>query len=225
MRLPGYLPLSLFGIIPLTLAAQVSFLVPQQNASVLSGNIIDALSSDPDYTSLLTLLQKAKLIPTLNKLNESTFFAPTNDAIKQHTDSHPLWREVLDGSTAELRDNVQEQLRQELFYHLLNSTLSHEAPDDQVTEVLKTLHYPRKSTSGPPSRAPPPNPPWLPTPGGTLGGEPQRLRYTARDSKSFIGANAFGQGGVEVSKPAVNTSNGLLLGIGAVLDVPEDLGM
>lgn len=204
-----------------TFAAQVSLHVSQQK----EGNIVDALSNDPDYTSLLALLQQAKLIPTLNKLNGSTFFAPTNDAIKQHTELRPLWREALDGSTAELRDNVQEQLRQELFYHLLNYTLLHEAPEDQTTEVHKTLHYPRKTTTGPPTRQPPPNPPWLPTPGGTLGGEPQRLRYSARENKSYVGVNAFGEGGAQISKPAVNTSNGLLLGVGAVLDVPQDLGM
>lgn len=225
MRPLRCLPLSLLISLPLAFAAQVSLLVPQQNATVLSGNIVDALSNDPDYTSLLTLLQKAKLIPTLNRLNDTVFFAPTNDAIKQHTESRPLWREALDGSLAELRDNVQEQLRQELFYHLLNDTLHHEAPNDQDIDVHKTLHYPRKSTSGPPSRAPPPNPPWLPTPGGTLGGEPQRLRNSTRDNQSFVGVDAFGNGGAEISKPAVHTANGLLLGIGAVLDVPEDLGM
>lgn len=51
---------------------------------MISSTLVDALSADPDYSSLLRLLQRADLILTLNKLNGSTLLAPTNDAIKQH---------------------------------------------------------------------------------------------------------------------------------------------
>jgi len=67
----------------------------------------------------------------------------------------------------------------------------------------------------------------MPVPGGTLGGEPQRLRIAARDASAWArvwaGVNAFGEGGTEVVKEPVNTSNGLLVGIHDVLQVPPDL--
>ncbi|KAL4242124.1 hypothetical protein ABKN59_001912 [Abortiporus biennis] len=192
------LPLSLFAFVSFVAAAQVPL---SQQPTITSTNLVDALSADEDYTSLLRLLQTAKLIPTLNKLNGSTFFAPTNDAIKRHAASRPLWMDAL-REQSELRDNVQDKLRQELFYHLLNYTLE-ELPSSQTPKVLKTLHYPRIPVE-PPSNEPPPYPPWLPTPGGSLG-------------------DSFGNGGAEIVKPLVNASNGLLFGIGNVLDVPQDL--
>lgn len=220
MRLWG-LPLTLLSILPgFVYSAQVSF---QTNVTVLSHNIVDALSDDPDYTSLLILLQRAKLIPTLNKLNATTLFAPTNDAIKRYAETNPLWRTALEDVVWAGRENVQEKLRQQLFYHMLNRTLS-TLPESQDPEVLKTLHYPRKPVE-PPSHYPPPYPPWLPVPGGTLGGEPQKLRTSARDATAWVGVDGFGNGGVEVIKELVETSNGLLVGIGEVLEVPPDLGM
>ena len=62
---------------------------------------MDALNEDPDYTSLLNLLQKARLIPTLNRLNGSTLFAPTNDAIKRHS----FWTSI----HQDLNDNAHEK--------------------------------------------------------------------------------------------------------------------
>ena len=120
MRLWGALPLSLLAFLPLAHSAQV--VLQPGNATVLSTNLVDALSADPDYTSLLRLLQQAKLIPTLNKLNGSTFFAPTNDAIKRHSAQNALWQAALQDDPLDLKDNIQEKLRQELFYHLLNET-------------------------------------------------------------------------------------------------------
>lgn len=216
MHLWGYGPLVAF--IPLALTAQVTF---NQDATALSKNIIDALSEDPDYTSLLGLLQRAKLIPTLNKLNSTTLFAPTNDAIKRHASVNLLWQTALADGAAELRDNIQEKLRQELFYHMLNYTLE-EFPKEQDPEVLLTLHYPRIPVE-PPSHEPPPSPPWMPEPGGTLGGKPQRLRIASRDETSWVGVNAFGEDGAKVSK-VVDASNGKVVGIDAVLSVPQDLG-
>ncbi|KAG8963433.1 hypothetical protein FRC05_004736 [Tulasnella sp. 425] len=74
-RIPTFLAL----ILPLHLAATAS-LPP----STTSTTTIDGLSTDPDYTLLLRLIQRAKLVPTPNKLNGSTLFASTNDAIERH---------------------------------------------------------------------------------------------------------------------------------------------
>lgn len=200
----------------LLLATAASALVPSQ-LSISSTTFVDALSADPDYTDLIILLQRARLIPTLNRLNGSTFFAPTNDAIRRHD----FWSTVVADDTFIVTDNIQEQLRQQLFYHLLNYSLPAmpEAPNPQV---LLTLHYPR-SPLEPPSRDPPPSPPWMPIPGGSLGSEPQRLRVAARDQSAFVGVDAFGKGGVEIVKGKVDAGNGLLLGINGVLDPPPDL--
>lgn len=220
MRLWG-LPLTLLAVLPAAVnSAQITF---GTNATVASHNIVDALGDDPDYTSLLSLLQRAKLIPTLNQLNATTLFAPTNDAIKRRAQADPLWKTALEDGAWIARDNIQEKLRQELFYHMLNLTLP-SLPDQKEPDVLKTMHYPRKPVE-PPSQEPPPHPPWMPVPGGTLGGEPQRLRLSSRDSAPWVGVDAFGEGGVQVSKKPVETSNGLLVGIDEVLTVPPDLGV
>lgn len=216
MRLWGYVPL--FASVPLAHAAQVAF---EQGPSSLSSNLIDRLSQDPDYTSLLLLLQKAKLIPTLNRLNGSTLFAPTNDAIKRHIATDAAWEAALTEDGEELRDNIQEKLRQELFYHLLNYTLPDERPNEGV-ETMNTLHYPRTPVE-PPSHEPPPYPPWMPIPGGTLGGLPQRLRRAVRDDAEWIGVDAFGQQGAQATD-RVTASNGVVVKINEVLDVPPDLG-
>lgn len=183
--------------------------------------MVDALGKDPDYESLLKLLMKAKLIPALNKLNGSTLFAPTNDAISRMAETNPIWRLAVH-EPVDLRDNIQAHLRQHLFYHLLNYTIPG-LPTEQTPQVHKSLLYPRRPIQ-PPSRDPPPNPPWLPVPDGTLGGEPQRLRLSFRDNHTWVGVDSFGNGGVQVVKDTVNTTNGLLIGIGEVLELPADLG-
>ncbi|KAJ7099615.1 hypothetical protein C8R43DRAFT_1092346 [Mycena crocata] len=185
--------------------------------AIQSTTLVDALSADPDYTSLLRLLQRARLIPTLNRLNGSTLFAPTNDAIKRHD----LWSAVVDDNFI-VSDNIQEQLRQQLFYHLLNYTLPAVPEPPHPPQVLQTLHFPR-SPLEPPSKEPPPLPPWMPVPGGSLGSEPQRLRVAARDQGAWVGVDAFGKGGVEIVKGKVDAGNGLLLGIDGVLVPPPDL--
>ncbi|EJD03820.1 FAS1 domain-containing protein [Fomitiporia mediterranea MF3/22] len=197
-------------------ASQAPFVT---NPSTQSTTLIDALSADPDYTSLLKLLQRALLVPTLNKLNGSTLFAPTNDAIEKH----PSWSEALTiaDDVYSARDNVQQKLRQDLLYHLLNYSIQ-VLPEDDNPQVHKTLHFPRKE-SEPPSREPPPNPPWLPVPGGTLGGEPQRLRVYSDQGKVLVGTDAFGEGGSKVVKGEVDAGNGMLFGIDSVLQVPPDL--
>jgi solute carrier family 25 (mitochondrial carnitine/acylcarnitine transporter), member 20/29 len=195
-------------------------------SQISSVTLVDALSADPDYTSIIRLLQRARLIPTLNRLNGSTFFAPTNDAIERHLSKHPLWHAALhdqdlDQQTLGIYDNVADRLRQQLFYHLLNYTLPAISADSNP-EVHKTLLFPREFIE-PPTNEPPSTPPWMPVPGGTLGGEPQRLRVSSSDGAVWVGVDAFGGGGAQVVKSPVDAGNGLLLGISEVLNMPPDL--
>ncbi|TRM60188.1 FAS1 domain-containing protein [Schizophyllum amplum] len=206
-------------LLPLTFVALVAPLIDAYQTPLsldtTSLTLVDALSADPDYTSLLRLLQRARLIPTLNRLNGSTLFAPTNDAIAKHR----LWDAYLDAEH-DLADNIQEQLRQQLFYHLLNYSLP--AFEEDKIIVLKTLYYPHSPTEHP-TPQPPPSPPWMPVPNGTLGHEPQRLRLAAHGQDAFVGANAFGKGGAGVVKGRVDAGNGILLGIDDVLEPPSRL--
>ncbi|KAI0695129.1 hypothetical protein BC835DRAFT_1415014 [Cytidiella melzeri] len=215
MRLWGCFPL--LASIPLVYTAQVTL---QRGGSMLSDTLLDKLSNDPEYTSLLRLLQRARLVPTLNKLNGSTIFAPTNAAIGRHVATNAVWQAALTSDIEQVRDNIQEKLRQELFYHLLNYTLPDEDPNEGV-ETLLTLHYPRTPVE-PPSREPPPSPPWMPIPGGTLGGQPQRLRRALHDEEMRVGVDAFGEGGVKAAE-RVAASNGVVVKIDEVLSVPSDL--
>jgi solute carrier family 25 carnitine/acylcarnitine transporter 20/29 len=217
MRLSPIIPLSLLALLPYSLATlhpQLAFHAQQDTVSRLSTTLVDKLSEDPDYTTLLRLLQRARLIPTLNRLSGGTLFAPTNDAIQRHP--------FLSRLSSLAGDNVNEQLRQELFYHLLNYTIV--LPKDNDILVTKTLHFPHDSPE-PPSRDPPPSPPWLPVPGGSLGGEPQRLRVAARKGRVHVGVDAFGKGGAKVIKDSVDAGNGLLVGIDRILPTPPSLGV
>ena len=214
------LPLAVLTFLPAASTTQIPLSSLHPLPVVQSTTLIDALSADKNYTRLIRLLQRARLVPTLNRLNGSTLFAPTNDAIQQHK----LWSaaSASDESYASLADNIQEKLRQQLFYHLLNYSVT-SLPSQQQPEVLKTLHFPHIPVD-PPSKEPPPNPPWLPVPGGSLGGEPQRLRWAARDSATWVGTDHAGNGGIQLVRPIVDAGNGVLLGIGGVLEPPKDLG-
>lgn len=208
----------------LLLLAAVLLVPPVASSQIplRSTTLVDVLSADPNYSSLLRLLQRARLIPTLNKLNGSTLFAPTNDAVNHHVQVNDLWRSALHNEDQFLTDNVQEQLRQQLFYHLLNQSLS-ALPNDEDLQTYMTLHYPRASIEKP-SPNPPPNPPWMPIPGGTLGGEPQRLRVSARDQKAWAGVDAFGKGGGKILN-RTEAGNGVVYGLSKVLETPPDLGL
>ena len=81
MRLWGLVPLSLLILASGVLSSQTPLNPPLP--TVQSTTLVDVLNADKDYTLLLSLLQIARLIPTLNKLNGSTLFAPTNDAVKR----------------------------------------------------------------------------------------------------------------------------------------------
>ncbi|KAJ3550290.1 hypothetical protein NMY22_g563 [Coprinellus aureogranulatus] len=215
-----------WGCLPVALAAAALSLctsatqTPLSQATV-SKTLVDVLSADPDYVSLLKLLQRTRLIPTLNRLVDSTLFAPTNDAVSRHAERNTLWKSLLEDENFPLADNIQETLRQQLFYHLLNRTLP-DPPDYNKVQVHDTLHYPRLGLQ-PPTRDPPPNPPWMPVPGGSLGGKPQRLRVAADDADIRVGVDAFGRGGASFVKEPVEAANGIVVGIDDMLEVPPDL--
>ena len=201
-------------------AAQIPL---QHHPTTTSTTLVDVLSADPDYVSLLKLLQRARLIPTLNRLEHSTLFAPTNDAIKRHFSKNALWRNLLEDDTFTMGDNIQEQLRQQLFYHLLNYTLPNATTADPKVQVHDTLHFPSLGLQ-PPTHEPPPHPPWMPIPGGSLGGKPQRLRVVADGSGPRVGVDAYGRGGASFVKGVVQAANGIVIGIDGVLDPPPNLG-
>jgi solute carrier family 25 carnitine/acylcarnitine transporter 20/29 len=217
MHLKACLPLALLATVLPTQC--ISSQAHWTSHSPKSVTLVDALNADPDYSSLLRLLQKARLIPTLNKLNGSTLFAPTNDAIERHAMFNLLWQNILDYQDNQVPDNIQEQLRQQLLYHLLNDSLVG-TPTDNNVQVLKTLLYPHKPHE-PPSHDPPP---WMPIPTGALGNEPQRLRIASRDQSASVGTDAFGKGGVTIVKGKKTADNGVLFGISDVLEPPLDLG-
>ena len=220
MRLLGLLSV----LAPLVASAQIP--IDSSTPSTSSTTLTDALSADPDYTHLIRLLQRSRLIPTLARLNRTTLFAPTNDAIERHAAYNSLWGAGLyeDEGYLEPRDNMQEKLRQELLYHMLNGTLPpFPKPEELSVQVHETLHYPRKPVD-PPTSDPPPSPPWIPEPGGTLGGLPQRLRLASRDKGVWVGVDAFGKGGAKAIKGRVDVANGVLVGIDGVLEPPPSLG-
>ncbi|GAA5970690.1 hypothetical protein JCM11641_007401 [Rhodosporidiobolus odoratus] len=113
-----------------------------------STTLVDLLSSSDDHQLLLAAFQRARLIPTLNKLNGSTLFAPTDDAIRRERDRERgstdaglgggdeggsrVWSAVVDwveqGALPTVHDeakhdNLQLALRDTLLYHVLNHTL------------------------------------------------------------------------------------------------------
>lgn len=220
MRPWSCIPIGLLALLPLVASAQVP--VHLQPPTLQSNTLLDAIYNDSDYLSLIKLLQRAKLIPTFSKLKNATFFAPTNKAIERHSQSNLLWQQALDDDAIDLQDNLQIQLRQQLFYHLLNYTLT-ELPTEQTPQTLHTLLYPRDTTE-PPSREPPPYPPWMPVQNGTLGTDSQRLRLSARDEALWVGVDSYGKGGVKIVKDSIETDNGILFGIDKVLEMPPDLG-
>ncbi|KAI9445324.1 FAS1 domain-containing protein [Lactarius indigo] len=196
MRLPSFL----FAVLPYySLAFHSQLPLNSPHASAFSTTLVDKLSEDPDFTALLRSTAALSLLPQT----------------MQFTATHSFL-----GTLHSRDDNINERLRQEIFYHLLNYTVV--LPEDDNVLVTRTLHFPRDS-SGPPSDEPPPSPPWLPVPGGSLGHEPQRLRVASRHGGIYVGVDAFGKGGVRVVKGPIDAGNGVLLGIEDILTVPPSL--
>lgn len=113
-------------------------------------SLVDLLAASQNHTLLLKAFQRARLVPFLNRLNASTLFAPSDDAIKAERASEQaagfdgrhdaVWTyaladddgdlgasangSVVDSSPSNPRhDNLQLALRDTLLYHILNYTL------------------------------------------------------------------------------------------------------
>jgi uncharacterized surface protein with fasciclin (FAS1) repeats len=172
---------------------------------------VDILSSSPNHTIFVHLLQRTKLIPTLNLIPESTIFAPIDEAWRKWSEEENgedlrLLLTTMEDTTGEellLPDNILFHLRQHMLYHILNYTLA--APDSAMQSDQRalttetTLLYPSRSIM-PPSRGPPPHSPWLPQGGtGSLGGRGQKLRVAFnRSALESIGGKANGSEGVRI---------------------------
>ncbi|BGO90815.1 hypothetical protein NBRC10512_000121 [Rhodotorula toruloides] len=126
-----------------------------------TSHLVDILSASPDHQLLLAAFQRARLIPTLNRLNGSTLFAPTDEAIRRERDREKeralsgvvgaaVWTPVVEwvdeGKAEEHEhDNLQLALRDTLLYHVLNFTLLAAPPSNETNstrpEPPKPLPY------------------------------------------------------------------------------------
>lgn len=173
-------------------------------------HLVDLLSASQDHRLLLAAFQRARLIPTLNRLNGSTLFAPTDEAILRERGGDSVWAEIArlaaDGPEweehVEEHDNLQLALRDTLLYHVLNftivsppesnSTLSapHMPLPLDIPTLYETLYYPTLTPYNKSFPAPPTLPgtepgqpdPDAPTdrPEGLLHGHGQRLRIVRK---------------------------------------------
>lgn len=206
---------------PLTAgAAQLPMTPPASSVSKSAGTVdettttlVDLLSEDGDLSLFIRLLQRARLIPTLNLLKNATLFAPTNDAVSSESwmldmlpdlDT-PLDGPILQGNESDPHDNLNYRLRERLFYHMLNYSWTPPelaSPDEEANKGYTspvncyetTLLFPTKHEDhGRPGHVP------YPEPEDTLlGGEGQKLAIATeggKTSSSLFGAQQDGQTG------------------------------
>ena len=93
------------------LLASALLIIPTFAVSSVAGNpsIVDVAASDPQFSTLVSLLKKADLVDTLNGDGPFTVFAPTNQAFSK------VPKETL----ASLEANP-EQLKKVLTYHVVS---------------------------------------------------------------------------------------------------------
>lgn len=240
MHLSIALPLSLLSLLCVSpvLADQEPLLDLTFNDASISQapiTIIDVLSESPKHQLLMRLLQRTKLIPLLNMLNNTAFFAPDDDAITKQIEESgsTLWDEMLrdaDEGSGGGRDNIQYELRQHILYHLVplrefNASSQPRPPlafpaDSPAAHL--TLYYPGKPIQ-PPSPNPPPGSPWLPEPGGVLAKQAQRLRVSEKDGVKSTAVNWNGEGGIAVTALSEAT-NGEVWSVDTIIPLPPTLG-
>lgn len=235
MKLPAAL-LSLVALLlstSLVQASQIPLQALEDDTPVHAQRttIVDLLSLDGNYTHLVYLLQRSRLVPTINRLhNGSTLFAPLNSAIEaaalQESDD-PIWSLGLQQDTLIWTDNINAKLRATLLYHLLNVTLP---LNSNITEpiLLPTMLFPHPTKAG---NEKPGGPfPDSPDVHSLLGNASQVIRFLASPlddgNHTFsVGVDAYGQGGVSVVYDKIATAtNGIILPIETVLPRPKSIG-
>lgn len=90
------------------------------------GTIVEVLSNDPNYSTLVDLVAEAELVDALQGEGPLTVFAPTNEAFAQLSEEQ----------VAELREN-RELLRQVLLNHVAEGNL--DAAQVTQTTTITTL--------------------------------------------------------------------------------------
>lgn len=171
---------------------------------------VDVLSSDPELSHFLHHLQRARLIPALNSLSASTIFAPTNAFFP--LDQPPP-------------DNILHELRQTIWYHILNYTLpsSLDFPASPSPPVnLESMLYPNDRGPKTTPDAPPADP-WIPRPVGQLGTDGQRLRAVRREGEDWVGVDWAGNGGVRLMD-RLEAGNGVVWKVDGFVHMPSDIG-
>ncbi|WFD31363.1 hypothetical protein MSPP1_002398 [Malassezia sp. CBS 17886] len=207
-------------------------------------NLVDLVSRRPELTTFVHLLQRARLIPTLNRIQElhgahtgMTLFAPTNDAFASALRGedaafwHVALRDEVRASNASVGDpdNVNSALRERLWYHVLNFTISEE-PAARV-ELFETLHFPsRKRLLAPTRPGPIPEKPARPPhpgaedEGGLLGGAGQVVRAVRpRRGGGRVGVDARGHGGAGIVDVDRRSTRGAVVLLDGVLSLPPSL--
>ncbi|WP_369211569.1 fasciclin domain-containing protein [Streptomyces flavofungini] len=112
--------------------------VPKEGAGSFSGMADDpvatAASNNPALSTLVSAVEKAGLVDTLNNAKDITVFAPSNDAFKK----------VPKADLDRLLNN-KDQLTKVLTYHVVGEKV---APDDMKDGSFKTLQGSKLTTSG-----------------------------------------------------------------------------
>jgi hypothetical protein len=146
-----------------------------------TSTLIDVLSADADYSTLLRLLQRTQLVPALNALANGTLLAPTNAAFEAAGyPGGPSQGSLADWAWSPFdsleQDNLLRATRDRLLYHVLNHSLP--------LDPLEAERPPGNDSAKPQSRPSPPPPeevacrPRFPP----VGGLPESLETTGRRS-------------------------------------------
>ena len=195
-------------------------------AHASGSNLIDRLAIMPEHTTFVHLLQRTRLVPTLNELQEKTnltIFAPSNAAFEAEpelaalangTDISSSDNQLVFSGEVSSPDNVGTAARQRLLYHVLGYSL----PSLPFISMHETLHKPARHQFNSPDGE---------DRGQLLGGHGQVVRISRRRNiflreEIRVGVDARGRGGALV-RATQHTSTGTLYSVNRVLQVPPPL--
>ena len=199
-------------------------------------NLVDIISTYPELSTFIHYLQRARLIPSLNRMQEKsdvssgmTIFAPTNAAFESFWRHGDLGNKSVSEQEQHLPDNIQAELRQQLLYHVLNYTL---LDGNDANLFLETLHFPSRKRLFEPTRpgTVPQKPQDPPHPGaedsgGLLGGYGQMLRVVRAENGSIthVGMDHRGMHGARVIHVDRRSRHGIVYLIDRVISLPPSL--